>query len=236
MVALGVSQALVFFVGSVIADVHFSVVTMLFSILMGVGTDYAIFIVARYREERIKGHNREEAVRTSVTWAGESISTSGATVMISFFALGIADFSMIRTMGIILGLAIAISLLVALTLVPSLIMLLGNRIFWPTRGARWYRFAEKVMARRAEGRRGYFYKAANFSIKHAKIVLLAAVLISVPTTYIFLSAETSFDFIGGMASGVVRAASCQLRWRWCSRTPSTRTVISAPGPWSRLMR
>jgi len=202
MVALGVSQALVFLVGSLIADVHYIVVTLLFSILMGVGTDYAIFIVARYREERIKGHNREEAVRTSVTWAGESITTSGATVMISFFALGIAEFSMIKTMGIIIGLAIGISLLVALTLVPSLIMLLGNRIFWPTRGARWYRFAEKVMERRSQGHRGYFHKAATFSINHAKTVLVAALLISVPTTYIFLSADTSFDFISGMSSGV----------------------------------
>ncbi|MEW5747721.1 MAG: MMPL family transporter [Candidatus Thermoplasmatota archaeon] len=202
LVALGVSQAVVFAIGTLVADVHYSVVTLLFSILMGVGTDYAIFIVARYREERIKGHNREESVRTSVTWAGESITTSGATVMISFFALGIADFSMIRTMGLVLGLAIAVSLLVALTLIPSLIMLLGNRIFWPTRGARWYRFAERTMARRAEGHRGYFYKAANFSINHSKAVLVAALLVSVPTTYIFLEAETSFDFIGGMASGV----------------------------------
>lgn len=202
MVALGMSQAMVFLIGSLIADVHYSVVTMLFSILMGVGTDYAIFIVARYREERIKGHNREESVRTSVTWAGESISTSGATVMISFFALGIADFSMIRTMGIVMGLAISISLLVALTLVPALIMLLGNRIFWPTRGARWYRYAERVMESRAHGHHGYFHKAANFSIRHAKTVIIAAALISIPTTYVFVTAETSFDFIGGMASDV----------------------------------
>ena len=202
MVALGVSQALVFLVGSLIADVHYIVVTLLFSILMGVGTDYAIFIVARYREERIKGFKRDEAVRTSVTWAGESITTSGATVMISFFALSIADFSMIKTMGIILGLAIAISLLVALTLVPSLIMLFGNWIFWPTRGARWYKFAAKVMEMRSQGHHGYFHKAATFSIKHAKPVLAVALLISFPTTYVFLSAETSFDFISGMSSGV----------------------------------
>jgi RND superfamily putative drug exporter len=202
MVALGVSQAFVFFVGYFIADIHYIVVTMLFSILMGVGTDYAIFIVARYREERIKGHNREEAVRTSVTWAGESIATSGATVMISFFALGIADFSMIKTMGIILGISIGISLLVALTLIPSLIMLLGNRIFWPNRGARWYRYAEKFMKRRSQGHRGYFFKAANFSIKHAKTVALVALLISIPTTYVFINADTSFDFIGGMSTGV----------------------------------
>ncbi|MBN1678197.1 MAG: MMPL family transporter, partial [Candidatus Thermoplasmatota archaeon] len=202
MVALGVSQAIIFFIGSYVADIHYSVTMMLFSILMGVGTDYAIFIVARYREERIKGHVREEAVRTSVTWAGESISTSGATVMVSFFALAIADFSMIRTMGLVLGMAIAISLLVALTLVPSILMLLGNKVFWPNNKKRWYKYAEKFMARRKAGHRGYFYKAANFSIKHAKAVMAAAILISIPTTYIYVSAETSFDFIEGMSSGV----------------------------------
>ncbi len=202
MVALGVSQAIVFFIGSYVADIHYSVTMMLFSILMGVGTDYAIFIVARYREERIKGHVREEAVRTSVTWAGESISTSGATVMVSFFALAIADFSMIRTMGLVLGMAIAISLLVALTLVPSILMLFGNRVFWPNNKKRWYKYAERFMSRRKAGHRGYFYKAANFSIKHAKAVVVAAVLISIPTTYIYVSAETSFDFIEGMSSGV----------------------------------
>jgi uncharacterized membrane protein YdfJ with MMPL/SSD domain len=202
MVALGVSQAIVFVIGSYVAEIHYSVTMMLFSILMGVGTDYAIFIVARYREERIKGHVREEAVKTSVTWAGESISTSGATVMISFFALAIADFSMIRTMGLVMGMAIGISLLVALTLVPSILMLLGNRVFWPNNKKRWYKYAERFMTKRKAGHRGYFYKAADFSIRHAKVVMAAAILISIPTTYIFVTAETSFDFIGGMASGV----------------------------------
>ena len=202
MVALGVSQAMVFVIGSTVADVHYSVTMMLFSILMGVGTDYAIFIVARYREECIKGHIREEAVRTSVTWAGESITTSGATVMISFFALAIADFSMIRTMGLVMGLSIGIALLVALTLVPSILMLLGNRVFWPNNKKRWYRYAEKFMARRAAGHRGYFYKAASFSIRHAKAVMAVALIISIPTTYVFVTAETSFDFIEGMSSGV----------------------------------
>ena len=202
MVALGVSQAIVFVIGTYVAEIHYSVTMMLFSILMGVGTDYAIFIVARYREERIKGHVREEAVRTSVTWAGESISTSGATVMISFFALAIADFSMIRTMGLVMGMAIGISLLVALTLVPSILMLLGNRVFWPNNKKRWYKYAERFMTKRKAGHRGYFYKAADFSIRHAKVVMAAAILISIPTTYIFVTAETSFDFIEGMASGV----------------------------------
>jgi len=198
MIALGLSQAVIYIIGTFVAGVDSNTTTMLFSILMGVGTDYSIFIVARYREERIKGASRDEAVKTSVTWAGESITTSGATVMIAFMSLGIASYSMIRVMGIVMGLAILIALLIALTLVPSFLMLIGNRIFWPSNKERFKRYAKLSRERRAAGKHGYFYKAARFSVKHAKGVVLVAVLVSIPTTYIYLTAETSFDFIGGM--------------------------------------
>ncbi len=199
-VALGVSQALVFVIGSLVANIQYTVVTMLFVVLMGVGTDYSIFLMTRYREERIKGSTREQAVHTSITWAGESIATSGATVVIAFFAMGLSSFSMVQTMGLVLGMAIVVALLVALTLVPALLMLLGNRIFWPTIGDRWKRFAEKTMQKKREGNHGYFHRAASFSVHHAKVILVAAVLVSVPATYLYLTTETSFDFIGSMGT------------------------------------
>lgn len=199
-VAIGMSQALVFVIGSTIAQINYTVLTMLFAILMGVGTDYSIFIVTRYREERIKGATREKAVHTSVTWAGESIATSGATVIIAFFAMALSSFSFVQTMGLVLGLAIVIALMVALTLVPAILMLVGNRIFWPTTGKRWDRFAQNLMQKKREGNNGYFHRAASFSVKHAKAVVIAAILISIPTTYIFATQETSFDFIGSMGN------------------------------------
>ena len=199
-VAIGISQALVFIIGSTIAQINFTVLTMLFAVLMGVGTDYSIFIMTRYREERIRGATREKAVQTAVTWAGESIVTSGATVIIAFMAMALTNFSFVQTMGLLLGLAIIVALAIALTMVPSVLMLVGNRIFWPTTGKRWDRFAQNLMQRKREGNHGYFHRAASFSVKHAKVVVLAAVLVSVPTTYVFLTQETSFDFIGSMSN------------------------------------
>ncbi len=198
MIALGLSQAVVFVVGYYIASVDSQVTTMLFTILMGVGTDYSIFIIGRFREERIKGADRDDAVRTAVTWAGESITTSGATVMIAFFSLGIADYSMIKVMGLVMGMSILMALLVSLTLVPSLLMLVGNRVFWPNNKERFERYARRIVERRQRGEHGYFYKAASFSTRHAKVVVLAAVLVSIPTVYIFFTNETSYDFIGVM--------------------------------------
>ena len=196
--AMGLSQAAIFLIGTFIAPVDTYTTTMLFSILMGVGTDYSIFIVARFREERIKGSERDEAVKTAVTWAGESIATSGATVMIAFMSLGIASFEMVKVMGLVMGVAILFALLIALTLVPSLLMLIGNRVFWPNNKERFKRYAQRIVERRKAGQHGYFYKAASFSVKHAKFIVALAVLVSIPTTYIYFTAETSFDFIGTM--------------------------------------
>lgn len=199
-IAIGISQALVFVIGSTIAEINYTVTIMLFAILMGVGTDYSIFIVTRYREERIKGANRKDAVHTSVTWAGESIVTSGATVIIAFFSMAIAQFSFVQTMGLLLGMAIVVALLIALTFVPALLMLLGNGVFWPTIGKRFRDYADKMLQKKREGNHGYFHQAASFAVKHAKVIIIATILVSIPTTYIFITQETSFDFIGSMGN------------------------------------
>lgn len=207
-VAIVVSQGFIFLIGTYIANVHYSVITMLVPLLLAVGVDYSIFIIARYREERRGGKNREEAVRTSVTWAGESIATSGGVVMISFGALSIAGFGLLRTMGLVFMIGVGVALLTALTLLPALILLVGNRIFWPSRRLKrktWLDSAddnrnpnnpkEKSKGKR---KRGYFGNAARASLKYSKAIVAAALLISIPTTLAVLSLETSFDFIAGM--------------------------------------
>ncbi len=199
-IAIGLSQALVYVLGSTILDINYMISTILFAILMGVGTDYSIFIITRYREERIKGATREQAVHTSVVWAGESIVTSASTVIIALAAMATANFSFVQSMGIVLSGAIIIALLIALTLVPSILMLVGNRIFWPTTGERWKKFANNLMERKKEGNHGYFHRAATFSVGHAKVIVIAAVLVTLPTTYMFIAADTSFDFIGAMGN------------------------------------
>jgi putative drug exporter of the RND superfamily len=187
-VALGLSFMLVFLLGTYLLDVHYSVLPLLVTSSLGAGCDYCIFILSRYREERRKGFPKEEAVRTSVTWAGESIFTSGLTVIIGFGVLAFGSFWVIQSIGVALALGIGIALLAALTLLPSVVMLLGDRVFWPA----------KMSTSKPRKREGYFIRAARFSIRHAKVIILVAVLISVPTTYLALTLETSYDFIEAM--------------------------------------
>jgi len=198
-IAFVIAQAVIFIVGSLIADIHYSVLTLMFTMILAAGSDYSIFIIARYREERVEGKNREDAVRTALTWAGESIATSGATVMIGLGALSLMSFKMVRTLGLCLAMGVGVALLVSLTLLPSCILLLGNRIFWPS-NKKWKADSDFAKERREklQAHKGYFSRSAQFSIKNAKVITATCIILTLPALYGILSLETSYDFIGTM--------------------------------------
>lgn len=196
--ALVITEGLVYLIGKYLVHVPDTTLTFLFTIVLGVGIDYAVFIMARYREERAAGADRDSAMQTAVTWAGESITTSGATVMIAFGILAISSFEFLQAMGYAVGVGVAVALAVSLTLIPALLKLLGNRIFWPNSGKRHEARIERARVRRAEGHQTYFRRAATFSVNHSKSVILVAVILSLPTAYISFTGTTSFDFIAGL--------------------------------------
>ncbi len=202
-IAFVATMGLIFFLGQVL-NIFFITNMMILVSMMGAGCDYCIFIIARYREELRKGLDHNEAVHQAIVWAGESITISGASVIIGFGAISICDYSMISTMGICLALGILVALIAALTFIPSMLQLVGDRIFWPTRidaykeGGKatrgWYAWCGKVGT-------AYFSKSAKFSIKHAKAIAIVAVLVSVPAVYTVAETEDSYDMISAMLSG-----------------------------------
>ena len=195
--ALLMAEGGLYLIGKYIIPIQDTTTTFLFTIMLGVGTDYAIFLMARYREERIEGHDKAQAVQTSITWSGESIATSATTVIIAFGAMTLTSFTLLRSIGVGLGFGVLIALLVSLTLIPSLILIAGDRIFWPTSGKRFAAYAARARKRRAE-RPGYFRRAAGFSVRRPVLVLGLALLISIPAIYISLTGSTSYDFAAGL--------------------------------------
>ncbi len=193
-IALMIANLFVWLVATYLFAVDFTVTAVLQVVLLAVGTDYSIFLVSRYRDERRDGRNREEAVRNSVIWAGESIATSGGAVLISFAALSLGSFPLVKTLGLTIGFAVTVALGISLTFIPAILLLLGNRVFWPS--------GRKVAAPRPHGQLSaserYFRGAAGFSMRHAKAVVITAVLISVPATYIVLTDLPAYDFSAGI--------------------------------------
>ncbi len=193
-IALMIANLFVYVVAIYLFSVDFTVTAVLQTILLATGTDYSIFLVSRYRDERQDGREKEEAVRNAVIWAGESVTTSGGAVLISFAALSLGSFPILKTMGLTIGFAVTVALGLALTFTPAILMLLGNRVFWPS-GHTVARPRPKTELTTTER---YFRRAAEFSMKRAKVVLLVAVLITIPSTYIVLTDEPTFDFSAGL--------------------------------------
>src|SRR5205823_8216344 len=127
---------------------------------LGLGIDYSLFVVSRFREELGQGQSVERAVARSVATAGRAVLFSGATVMIGLLALLTFDITALRSMGLAGALVVGISVLASLTLLPALLGVLGARIdalaIGPLAAAArgsdtqvgfWSRLAHAVMAR-----------------------------------------------------------------------------------------
>jgi RND superfamily putative drug exporter len=99
-------------------------------LVFGVGTDYTIFLVSRFREE-LGRNDYAEAVRVTVRRMGAVIAASAATVIVGLSSMVAASFGMIQTTGPALALTIFITLLAGLSLTPSLLAIFGRRLFWP---------------------------------------------------------------------------------------------------------
>ena len=114
------------------AGVKFSTLTQayLVVIIFGVGTDYCLFLVSRFREE-LRRKERPEARASAITQITPVIAASALTVIVAFMSMGISRFGMDRTTGYALAIGVGVTLLAGLTLVPALMSLFGKYLFWP---------------------------------------------------------------------------------------------------------
>ncbi len=102
--------------------------------VFGVGTDYCLFIVSRFKEE-LKQGDRALTIDTTMRRIGPVILASAVTVVVAFLCLSISSFSMTRTNGWILAIGIVVVLAAGLTLVPAMMSLFGRYLFWPMMAA-----------------------------------------------------------------------------------------------------
>jgi RND superfamily putative drug exporter len=110
-----------------------SIQVILIVVLYGIGTDYILFFLFRYRERLRAGEDSRTAVAQAVARAGEAIASAGGAVIVSFLALLLSSLGIFRSIGPALAIAVAVTVLAALTLVPAVVALLGTRVFWPSK-------------------------------------------------------------------------------------------------------
>ena len=175
-------------------------VTALMSVLMfGAGTDFTLFIVARYREELRRQPDRWRAMQQSLRRIAPAIASSGATTIVAMLALLLATYGSFQAMGPVLAMAIFLMLISGLTLIPALAVLLGRVAFWPgrmqvsgtERSRIWSRVAEFVTRR----------PVATFTVTLALLVVFAA---GTPTI------KPNYSFIDGFPDGVESKIGAQI--------------------------
>ena len=111
-----------------------SISVILFIVLFGIGTDYILFFLFRYREALRLGLDGRGAVSHAVERAGEAIASAGGAVIIAFMAMVLSSLSIFRSIGPALAIAVAMAVLAALTLVPAVVAVVGPRVIsWPSK-------------------------------------------------------------------------------------------------------
>ncbi|HTW19283.1 MAG TPA: MMPL family transporter [Mycobacteriales bacterium] len=128
---------------------------MMIILVLGAGTDYALFLIFRVREETRAGLPPREAIVRSVERVGESITFSAGTVIAALLSLLAATFGIYSSLGAPLAIAIFLMLLAGLTLLPAMLAVFGRAVFWPVklkpeterRTPLWGRVAGRIVAR-----------------------------------------------------------------------------------------
>ncbi|QBR94024.1 MMPL family transporter [Nocardioides euryhalodurans] len=134
VVALFVSQALIYFLARY-ADLtvngqSYAILTIL---VIGAGTDYALLLVARYREELRRHEDRHEAMGFALHRAAPALLASAATVALGMLCLMIAEMNSTAGLGPVAAIGIVVTFLVMISLLPALLVITGRWIFWPRR-------------------------------------------------------------------------------------------------------
>jgi RND superfamily putative drug exporter len=135
--------------------------TILVVLMFGVGTDYSLLLVSRYREELRRIEDKHEAMAHAVQRTGPTILASGLTVALAMLVLVLADSGLTSSLGPVSAIGVVCAMVAGLTLLPALLTIFGRVGFWPrratvecdpehpaaTREGVWRRFGSKVLQR-----------------------------------------------------------------------------------------
>jgi RND superfamily putative drug exporter len=159
--AYTIAQAVIYALAKSGATVSSNSTSILIVLMFGVGTDYCLLLVSRYREELRRSEDKHEAMGRAVRRAGPAILASGMTVTLAMLTLALADNKNTSSLGPVAAISVFTAMVAGLTLLPTLLTVFGRRGFWPRRSVVvydpahasqdrhgvWRRFGDRVLKR-----------------------------------------------------------------------------------------
>jgi RND superfamily putative drug exporter len=134
-IALVSAEALIYLLARAGLTVNAQSAGILYVLVFGAGTDYALLLTARYREELRRHEDRHEAMALAMRRAGPAIIASAGTVILGLLTLSFAELNSTKSLGPVLAIGVAVALASMMTLLPALLLIFGRRIFWPVKPA-----------------------------------------------------------------------------------------------------
>ena len=168
-------------------------------VLFGAGTDYCLFLIARYREELARGLSTREAIAEAIRQVGGALIASAGTVIVGLGMLWFSTFAKIRYTGPAIAVSLAIALLAALTLAPVLLKALGGAIFWPFRAPEHHQGADPERESLEETPMyGFWAAVAGVVVRKPGLILLLSLAVLLPFAWIGYGTEPSYDLLGDL--------------------------------------
>lgn len=152
-------------------------------VLFGIGTDYILFLLFRYREKLRAGDRGREVVAFALSRAGEAILSAALVVAAAFAALGFSDFGIFKNLAPGLVICVLTMLLAVLTLIPAVVTVIGPRIFWPSKA--WQQPPKGTISKRVGQQIG----------RRPSVIVLGTLVLLLALASGYLHLHTSYDFV-----------------------------------------
>src|SRR5690625_1925470 len=184
LLTVGISFLVAQGIVAILADtVNFplSTFTQIFmvAVMFGIGTDYCILIISRFKEEINEHHSIRDAIISTYKATGKTVFFAALAVLIGFSTIGLSSFSLYQS-AVAVAVGVAITLIAIITLVPFFLSVLGKKLFWP--------FDKNVEHKES----GLWKKIGEFSWARPAIALLIIAVITVPALLTY-DGDQSYD-------------------------------------------
>lgn len=157
--------------GSLPVDPQSSGILMV--LVFGVGTDYALLLIARYREELHVNEDRHAAMRIALSRSGPAILASAGTIAVGLGCLALADINSSRSLGLVGAVGVVCAFLAMATVLPALLVIAGRWVFWPF--VPRLRTAETVQAHEARASRTVWARIGSLIARRPRWSWLMAI-------------------------------------------------------------
>ena len=150
-------------------------------VLFGAGTDYCLFLIARYCEELGRGRPRIDALQEAIRQVGTALVASAGTVIVGLGMLFFSHFAKVKYTGPTIALSLSVALLAALTLAPAMLIVLRGAIFWPFRAPRRAAGADPGLEEsEAVPVTGFWARVADVVVAHPLLILSVCLVVLAP--------------------------------------------------------